>query len=211
MFSIATVAKDKYVSSSATALAVILIFSTAIILFSLSFLFVKFNALNKISKTEEITETVSIVYADDMDGIRLDNSKILSDELAAKSTEKHSYFDFDIASKLDSSNVTINYEVALFKSSDCNLDSDNIIVYVEKQNDGTYSKVFKPKVFSPITKDSVLGATKGSMILFSGKYVNGITDKYRLRVWVNDQFVPTTPIKCDLSVKLYADGKHLVC
>ena len=190
---------------STSYLIVILICFTAIILFALSFLFKRFDFSNKKIKSKTTTETVSLVYANDIDSIKIDNSKILSEEVAISTKENQSYFDFDVVSKIDSSDVTINYEVALVKSSNCNLDNENIMVYVEKQNDGTYSKIFKPKPFLSITKNSDLGTPNGGMILFSGKYVNSIADKYRLRVWVKDQFVPTVPIACDLSVKLYAD------
>lgn len=196
--------KNNDSSISTSSLVIVLIIFTAVILFILSFLFVKFDEANNKKKSVVTTETVSLVYAGDNNGIKLDNSKILSDEIAVRSKEKQSYFDFDVVSKLNSSAVSIDYEVALDKSNNCNLGDNNIMVYVEKQNDGTYSKISDPKLFLPITKKSDLGVNKGSMILLSGNYTGSKIDRYRLRVWVSDHFDSSSPVVCDLSVKLYA-------
>ena len=57
---------------------------------------------------------------------------------------------------------------------------------MEKESDGTYSKVFGPTTFEGLKKKTVLGSEKDSMVLTKAKKVKSGTDNYRLRIWLAD-------------------------
>ena len=60
------------------------------------------------------------------------------------------------------------------------------MVYLEKQNSGTYAKVDEPKVFTPIKKKSKLGSPAKSMVLNRVSQSSSQVDNYRLRIWARE-------------------------
>ena len=149
------------------------------------------------------TEIISIVYANDLSGLNMKDYVPLKDEDGKKLDNKNYYFDFNIKSK-KSNDVSIDYELALKKDDNCNLEDKQIKVYLEKENEGTYVKSFSPKVFKGLKKKSEIGTSKGSMILISDNVVDNINDKYRLRVWVDEKASLTSQVQCSVSVNINA-------
>ena len=194
--------KEKVVSTNT--IIVLLIVVTALILFVVAFCFGMFNKdLNKNTDKSVDTGTIEINYASVNNGISMNNFEPITDDVGQKLSDKNLYFDYTVNSSI-TGNAKIDYEVAIVKSSQCNLENNFIKVYLEKQNDGIYSKVFDPKLFSPIKKKTSIGTPKGSMIISYGTYTSNAVDKYRLRVWIDSNSTLSSQAVCDISVKVYA-------
>lgn len=94
------------------------------------------------------------------------------------------YFDFTISSTI-SGVATISYEIwAKSISTENQLSTNDIKVYLEKENGGKYQEILEPTTFKE-TKD------KG-MLLYTGSFVNSesiktnFSENYRFRMWLSD-------------------------
>ena len=133
---------------------------------------------------------VSLNYLSDFSFLNKSNQSPLIDSLGIISSDVDGYFDFDVDTEFDNAN-NISYELSLSKVSGTIPDGD-IKVYLEKEDSGTYSAVFEPKLFKKINKDSDLGSKKGSMILVKSSLKKSTVDHYRLRTWVSDKSMLST-------------------
>ncbi len=192
---------------STNKIIILLIAITALLLFVVAFAFVTFERSQAKSDKKIVnTGVISVTYANNENGIKLDNYIPIADDVGKKLNDKSQYFDFTINSEIVG-DTTINYEVVLEKSSNCNLDNKFIKVYLEKENDGTYSKVVDPKPFTAIKKSEV-GSPKGTMVLVFGTYTSNSSDKYRLRAWVDEGAMLDSNVVCDLGINVYAKPKN---
>ncbi len=191
-------------SFSTKTIIIFLIIITAFIFFLLAIIAVNYKAGQKVEPKKK-TEQISITYASKQNGIKLTGLKPTKDENGVKEKDSKKYFNFNVKSKIKDKSV-IDYEVALKKSSDCNLSSKDIKVYLEKENEGTYIKVFDPKEFKELTKKSKIGTPKGYMVLFDGSYSSSLVDKYRLKAWVAEKS-SNKDVKCDITINMYAKAK----
>ncbi|MBE6157724.1 MAG: hypothetical protein E7160_02905 [Firmicutes bacterium] len=161
------------------------------------------NKQNKKVKIQTDTEVLSVVYSKEVNGLNMKEYIPLKDEVGKKLSNKAHYFDFNVKSEMNN-DVSIKYELVLRKDENCNLDDSQIKVYLEKENEGTYVKMFDPKLYKGLKKTSSIGSHKNDMILYSDKIVDNINDKYRLRVWLDEKASVKTAIQCSLSVSIYA-------
>ena len=102
---------------------------------------------------------------------------------------------------------TVVYEVVVEKDSKCNINDNDLRIYLERENEGTYIKIFDPKSFKSIKKKSKLGTPKGSMILFNGSYSKDAIEKYRLKVWIKEGTEVNDNTKCHISTKIHGKVK----
>ncbi len=179
---------------------IFLVIVTAIIFFILALIAINYKAEKK-TPNKKTTELISITYSNKYNGIKLNGVKPTKDTDGIKEKDNKKYFNFNIASKIKDKTV-IDYEVAIKKSSECNIPSKDLKIYLERENEGTYSKVFEPKEFKELTKKSKIGTPKKSMILFDGSYSSSMTDKYRLKVWLNEKS-SVKDTKCAITVDVY--------
>lgn len=125
-------------------------------------------------------------YSDNIDGLSISNAIPTSDLIGIKDNTEGSYFDFSVDANLDEAKY-VEYEVSIKRDKSKSTISDSDIrVYLEKESDGTYSKVFGPTTFEGLKKKTVLGSEKDSMVLTKAKKVKSGTDNYRLRIWLAD-------------------------
>ena len=125
-------------------------------------------------------------YSDNIDGLSITNAVPTSDLIGMKDNTEGAYFDFSVDVDLDEAKY-VEYEVSIKKDkSKSTITDDDIRVYLEKESDGTYSKVFGPSKFMGLKKKTVLGSGSGSMVLTKTKKVKSGTDNYRLRIWLAD-------------------------
>ena len=61
-----------------------------------------------------------------------------------------------------------------------NVSDDDIIIYLEKEDSGTYSPILKPTSYKPLKKDSKSGTKKNNMILITEEKNKSAIDNYRL-------------------------------
>ncbi|HIR48513.1 MAG TPA: hypothetical protein IAB35_00865 [Candidatus Faecimonas gallistercoris] len=144
-----------------------------------------FQEQRKNVKQEVKTSIISMNYKSNTNSLTLTDLTPMSDEKGKVLRKEGSYFDFTISSKLED-DTSIKYEIALIKDKSSTISDDDIMVYLEKQNSGTYAKVDEPKVFTPIKKKSKLGSPAKSMVLNRVSQSSSQVDNYRLRIWVRE-------------------------
>ena len=118
-----------------------------------------------------------------------------------------SYFDFAVSSDFDSDSK-VSYEVAIEKDESSTIPDENIMVFLEKETSGSYSKVDDPTVFTPRKKKSSLGSPKGSMVLDQEKLSSSQSVNYRLRIWVKEGSVISDP-NSTYAVRVKVNGKAI--
>ncbi len=138
------------------------------------------------------TGTVSMNYKSEVNGLQLSSIVPVANDVAIENRADGSYFDFSVSSDIDGDTV-VDYEVSLVKDEGSTISDDDIMVYLEKQTSGTYSKVDNPKEFTPIKKKTKLGSPAKSMVLNKSSLSTSQVDNYRLRIWVKEGAIITDP------------------
>lgn len=145
------------------------------------------------NRKEEVIEKnldggqITLNYTNNVTGLNLENITPTTDSVAMKDMTENRYFDFFVDVDLKKAN-SMEYEISVIKDKHFStISDDDIRVYLEKEESGTYSKVLEPKKYTPIKKDTELGSEKGSMVLVKSKTKKSLKDNYRLRVWLSDK------------------------
>lgn len=146
-----------------------------------------------INRKEEVIEKnenggqITLNYTNNVTGLSLNNIAPVTDSVAMKDLTDQRYFDFFIDVDLKNANY-IEYEISVIKNEKgCSISNDDIRIYLEKEQSGTYTKVFGPSKFVPLKEDTKLGSLKNSMVLVKNKALKSSKDNYRLRMWLSDQ------------------------
>lgn len=154
------------------------------------------------------TGTMSMEYTEGENAIQITNAMPVADAVGKKINPNDAgeagtvadgasgVFDFTVKADI-SGKAAIQYEIAAIKqpieTSDSlgALENEEVKLYLTKdETDGdTYStEAMAPKVYTPISGESDLGAPDGAMILESGTIEESKTVKYRLRMWVDEHY-----------------------
>ena len=172
-----------------------------------------FSAYIKIEQNKQTNSNnksnVSMTYTESTNGISIEDASPMSDDIGIKLSGQNEYFDFTVSTKTNNKNK-VTYEIAAIKDKNSTISDNDIRIYLEKQINGSYEEVMKPKAFNPIDVNSEIGSPKGSMILKSVETSTNSTDNYRLRIWLSDkaniQDVKTYAIKINVYGKLTNGG-----
>lgn len=145
------------------------------------------------NREEEVIEKnenggqITLNYTNNITGLNLKNIVPITDAVAMKELADGQYFDFFIDVNLKKAKY-IEYEISVIKDSkESTISNDDIRIYLEKEQSGTYSQVFGPSKYVPIKEETELGSEKGSMILVKSKAKKSSKDNYRLRMWLSDK------------------------
>lgn len=145
------------------------------------------NREPKVINKNEHGAKILLNYTNDVSGLTLTKLNPTIDNVGMQDLTDGNYLDFSVEVKLDNA-TSVKYEIAAVKdSTNSTVKDEDIRIYLEKENSGTYTKVFIPSKFEPLTKKSDLGSPKGSMVLVTTKKTNSKPDNYRLRMWVSDK------------------------
>ena len=165
-----------------------------IILLCVCLLFITFATVGFVlfsnRKPEIVNEQLeggSIVlnYSSNSSYLNVSNAVPTTDTVGMSSSENGTYFDFSVDTKIDDAK-SITYELSLKKVKG-NVPENDIVVYLEKEDSGTYSPIIKPIGFKKIKKDSKFGTKKNSMILLTEEKDKSVIDNYRLRTWISEK------------------------
>lgn len=151
------------------------------------------------------TGTVSMNYKSEVNGLQLTSITPVANDVAIENRAEGSYFDFSVSSDIDS-DTAVDYEISLVKDESSTISDSDIMVYLEKQTSGTYSKVDNPKQFTPVKKKTNLGSPAKSMVLGKFSLSANQVDNYRLRIWVKDGAV-ITDLSANYKVRVNVYGK----
>lgn len=166
---------------------IILIVVCFILIVVIALGFIKFNKDNQkvITKTKS-GGTVSLKYTSNVNGLSIVGAIPTAEAIAIADMTEGKYFDFSVNIDFDSAKE-IEYEVSVLKDdTNSTISNDDIRIYLEKEDNGTYSKQFGPEKYTPLQAKTSLGTKKGSMLIIKDKATKSRTDYYRLRMWLSD-------------------------
>ena len=138
------------------------------------------------------TGTITMSYSEDTNGINLSNALPMSDNQGKALSGSNNVFDFTVTATINGSgNTTINYDVTATKESDSTLDDSAVKVYLTSIDNSADTQVLAPTKVSALTKtgsSEASGAPNGQYKLTTGTFTSTTTRKYRLRMWVAEDY-----------------------
>lgn len=160
------------------------------LIIAISIGFVHFNNRKpEIIEEEESGGYVTLNYTSEVNALTILNAEPMSDAVGIKNIKENQYFDFSVDVNVDEA-PKVEYEISVIKDEKAStIDDDDIRIYLEKEDSGTYTKVFGPEKFIPSKNFSAVGSEIGSMVLFGNIRTKSCTDNYRLRIWLSDKAV----------------------
>ena len=129
--------------------------------------------------------TIDLSYTSDSSYLNINGAVPTTDEVGMVNNAEGGYFDFSVNTEFDDAKA-ITYELSIKKVKG-NVSDDDIIIYLEKEDSGTYSPILKPTSYKPLKKDNKNGTKKNNMILITEEKNKSTIDNYRLRTWISDK------------------------
>lgn len=168
--------------------------------------FATFTRCQETSKDNNInTGTISMTYTEDNNAIKIQNAMPITDAVGKKLSGSGEYFDFTITSDIEG-DATVMYEVSAIKDKSSTIADSEVKLYLEKQNQGTYSEILKPQNYTPVKTKTEIGSPKGAMVLVKTSHSSSQADNYRFRMWIDEKAVITDTNK-NYTVKINVYGK----
>lgn len=183
-------------------IAVISVLLCAVIVF----LFITFFKTREENIKEKDSGAVLMTYKNEDNTLSILKVTPIKDEDGIKMENKNEYFDFNITTKLEDA-TSIEYEIALTPNITDRTVLGGIKVYLERQSNGTYTKLFEPKVFAADVNESSFGSPKGSMIIAKVVKDSDSVDNYRLRIWIDEKATITEEVAKKISFDVSVHGK----
>ena len=158
------------------------------------------------------TGTISMTYSEPDNGINLVNALPITDEQGKDLSGINNVFDFTVTSTINGNNsVTVSYAITAV-SSNSTVDNSAIKVYLTNMDNNADSEILAPTKISSLTTttgNEDYNAPSGEFILSSGTMNSSNSHKYRLRMWVADDYTDTTGGSYTLKVNVYGAAAAL--
>lgn len=149
------------------------------------------------------TGTITMSYTEPTNGINLTDALPITDTAGKALTGNNNTFDFTVAATISGS-TTINYAITAVKGDGCTVADSGIKVYLTDQKDAQILAPTKVTALTTTASNNAAGAPAGQYVLKTGTYTATTTEKYRLRMWVADDYnAPATSQKYILKVNVY--------
>ena len=149
------------------------------------------------------TGTITMSYTEPTNGINLTDALPITDTAGKALTGNNNTFDFTVAATISGS-TTINYAITAVKGDGSTVADSGVKVYLTDQKDAQILAPTKVTALSKTASDNAAGAPAGQYVLKTGTYTAAKTEKYRLRMWVADDYAaPATSQKYILKVNVY--------
>lgn len=180
-----------------------------IIIFIVVGLVVYFSSKSYISdqskKDRKITNTLTLNYVSKSNNVIVYSKKVFNDQDGMKLSDEEHVFDFSVSSSVKKKTVC-NYEIIISKDLSSTIPDDKIRIYLQKSNDGVYSKTIDllEPTFYKLSDNIKLTNVRG-MLLDKGKFKKSETIYYRLKVWVDSTYPLSETDFYKLKVNIYGD------
>lgn len=180
-----------------------------IIIFIVVGLVVYFSSKSYISeqskKDRKITNTLTLNYVSKSNNVIVYSKKVFNDQDGMKLSDEEHVFDFSVSSSVKKKTVC-NYEIIISNDLSSTIPDDKIRIYLQKSNDGVYSKTIDllEPTFYKLSDNIKLTNVRG-MILDKGKFKKSETRYYRLKVWVDSTYPLSETDFYKLKVNIYGD------
>ena len=158
---------------------------------------VSFAAFSYSKEGEQVntitTGTITMSYSEDTNGINLKDALPMTDEQGKTLAGENNVFEFTVSANITGT-TTINYAVTATKEPDSTLDDTSVKVYLTDITSGGDAEVLAPTKVSGLgkTASDVSGAPNDQYKLTSGTFNTTASKKYRLRMWVADDYSTLT-------------------
>lgn len=157
--------------------------------------FAAFNFSQTGAKENKITTgRLSMSYSEDTNGISLENALPISDETGKALINSNEIFDFTVDAIIEDgdADTVIDYAITAVKVDEATtLDDSAVKVYLTNIDTSTEVPVLEPTKLSLVektTSSELSSAPSGEFKLATGKLNDSATHKYRLRMWVADDY-----------------------
>ena len=162
----------------------------------------KLNSITTGSITMSYTESDSI--------ISIDKALPTRDETGKVRLKEGEYFDFTVSSEIVG-DININYEISAkdVTTSNRKIDGSNIKFYLTRLTDNGEEELMRPATYNEeINANSYTGRPTGEMSLYQGSMSSSESNRYRLRMWVDEKYNPQEDGgNLSFSVKINVYGK----
>ena len=171
-------------------LGLILIFIVA----AISISYAAFNYIGTGNQVNTITSgAITMTYEEGDNVINMSGALPTTDATGTVRLTEGEYFDFSISSTI-AGNVNINYEISAkdVTTSDRKIDGSNIKLYLTRiTEDGTEEALMTPETYNEeTTANDYTGRPAGEMSLYTSSMNSSETNKYRLRMYVTEEYNP---------------------
>lgn len=170
----------------------LVVISVILLVFVVISVFLCIKAYVEKQKNKEIliTNTITMNYTDDYNGLIIPATSIYSDTDGKILTNKENIFDFVINSKIKDSTKT-KYSLYLVKDKSSIIPDDKVKIYLESSND---NKFIKPKeVLTPQPYKETDNTKVKGMLLNQDTLSKNTKIYYRLRIWIDDSYLAKNP------------------
>ena len=192
-------------------LSIGLVLILVLMIVGISYATFKFTGLGKRENTIT-TGAITMEYTESTNTISMTGALPTTDATGKVRLTAGEYFDFTIKSSIQG-NANINWEIAaedITSSSAKKMNGKNIKLYLTKlDSTGAETQVMAPKVYNATTSaNTKTGRPSGVMSLATGTMSASETTKYRLRMYVDEDYNPQGDGGgLSFSVKINAYGK----
>ncbi len=163
--------------------------------------------LNQVQDVDEKTldgGAISLTYVDEVNLFTIENAIPTSDLVGTVSDSAETFFDFTVKTTIEEANE-IEYEIILVRDETVSTAlNENIKVYLEKCESGTYVEVAGPEVF---TVNDDIDLDGDAMSIYKTSTKSSGNDNYRLRIWLSDTAVYDASELQNFSVKVVINGE----
>ena len=137
------------------------------------------------------TGAISMEYTESDNIISMNKALPTTDATGKVRLTEGEYFDFTVKG-VAGGNSSINYEIGAEEVGEGTIDGSNIKLYLtEIGSDGRETEVMSPKVYSEeVEENTYTGRPSGVMSLTTGTKTGEFTTKYRLRMYVTEEYNP---------------------
>ena len=154
-----------------------------------------FNYSKTGTKINSITTgKVTMTYTESDNVIKIDKALPTTDETGKVRLKEGEYFDFTVSSEIVG-DININYEISAKDVTDSGarkIDGSNIKLYLTRlKEDGTEEELMSPETYNEeVSSNEYTGRPTGEMSLYQGSMNSSETNKYRLRMYVDEKYNP---------------------
>lgn len=167
------------------------IFVLIVVVAAVSFAAFSYSGLGEKNNTIT-TGIIKMSYTEPSNGINLVNALPTSDANGMALTGTNNVFDFTVSAEINGSgNTTINYAITAVKDPSSTVADSAIKVYLTNMDSNVDSQILAPTKVSDLSvtgSSESSSAPSGQFKLTTGTFTATGNHKYRLRMWVADDF-----------------------
>ena len=173
------------------------VFVLICLVYKTSSFIVSSSVIDSFKINKKTSEYLSFNYADTASSIyEIENVRKVSDFVGKRLLNE--YFDFEVSIPKDSlTTENVEYEV-IVKGINTVIDDENIKIYLSDQNNKSLNGFQNTVPLFTMFDDNGNGK-----VIYTGSFnKNNLSDKYRLRIWVNSSYYKNIDEKMSFSIQV---------